>query len=248
MNRSENIVMTIVTKNRVIELANELCEIGVFEQVASAHNLTFSKSKLDEFLRRDILDEMVQEIQEENSELGDYIISIFFEYQRIQVHNRVTELARKLCEGGVFKQVASEHDLSFSKSKLDEFLRSYTFADMIQAIREEEDPEMYEGEDGDKTLGDYLISVFFEYRKKQIKNRVNKMLDEFCDIGVFQKIALEDNLNFSKSKLEKFLRDNLDDMINAILMEKDSLYEGEDGDKLLGGYLISVCVDNTMQE
>ena len=248
MNSSENILMTITPK-RVIEVATELCETGEFEKIASEHDLTFRKSKLDEFLRGDMVQVMIQEMaQEEDSNLENYIIAFFFEYERIQVHNRVTELARKLCESGVFKQVAFKHSLSFSEAKLDEFLRSYTFNEMVKAISEEEDPEIYEGEDGDKTLGDYLISVFFEYRKNQLKNRVNKMLDEFFQIGVFQKIALEDNLNFSKSKLEQFLRDNLDDMVNTLLMEKDSLYQGEDGDKLLGGYLISVCVDNTMQE
>ena len=246
MNSSENILMTITPK-RVIEVATELCETGEFEKIASEHDLTFRKSKLDEFLRGDMVQVMIQEMAQD-SNLENYIIAFFFEYERIQVHNRVTELARKLCESGVFKQVAFKHSLSFSEAKLDEFLRSYTFNEMVKAISEEEDPEIYEGEDGDKTLGDYLISVFFEYRKNQLKNRVNKMLDEFFQIGVFQKIALEDNLNFSKSKLEQFLRDNLDDMVNSLLMEKDSLYQGEDGDKLLGGYLISVCVDNTMQE
>ena len=247
MNSSENIVMTI-TPNRVFEVANELCERGEFEKSASELDLTFRKSKLDEFLRRSDMVQLLINGQEEDSNLENYIMAFFFEYERIQVHNRVVKLALKLCESGVFKQVAFDHSLSFSEAKFDEFLRSYTFKEMVQAIREEEDPEIYEGEDGDKTLGDYLISVFFEYRKNQIKNRVINMLDEFRNIGVFQKIALEDNLNFSKSKLDEFLRDNLDDMVNMLLMEKDSLYEGEDGDKLLGGYLISVCVDNTMQE
>ena len=247
MNSSENIVMTI-TPNRVFEVANELCERGEFEKSASELDLTFRKSKLDEFLRRSDMVQLLINGQEEDSNLENYIMAFFFEYERIQVHNRVVKLALKLCESGVFKQVAFDHSLSFSEAKFDEFLRSYTFKEMVQAIREEEDPEIYEGEDGDKTLGDYIISVFFEYRKNQLKNRVINMLDEFRNIGVFQKIALEDNLNFSKSKLDEFLRDNLDDMVNMLLMEKDSLYEGEDGDKLLGGYLISVCVDNTMQE
>ena len=247
MNSSENIVMTI-TPNRVFEVANELCERGEFEKSASELDLTFRKSKLDEFLRRSDMVQLLINGQEEDSNLENYIMAFFFEYERIQVHNRVVKLALKLCESGVFKQVAFDHSLSFSETKFDEFLRSYTFKEMVQAIREEEDPEIYEGEDGDKTLGDYIISVFFEYRKNQLKNRVINMLDEFRNIGVFQKIALEDNLNFSKSKLDEFLRDNLDDMVNMLLMEKDSLYEGEDGDKLLGGYLISVCVDNTMQE
>lgn len=255
MNTSDNIVMTItpeIIKNRVIQFAGELCERGEFHKFASENDLTFIKTKFDEFLRDDIINQIVQAIQEdyegEDSEGdqeiqedgGSGIISIFFNYQRVQVKNRVIQLARELCENGEFKKFAYENYLSFTASKLDEFLKDYTIEQMVDKIQKEF--QVYEC---DKLLGDYIITVFFEYRRTQIKNRLIQTLATLCHMGVFQNIAFEHNLNFNKSKLDEFIRNNLNEMVKAIEMEKDSLYEEEDG-KLLKEYLMSVCVENTM--
>lgn len=252
MNTSENIVMTIapeIIKDRVLQFASELYKSGEFDKFASKYNLTFTKSELDEFLRDDIIDMLIQEIQQggedegeskDRDNLEECIICVFFDYQKTRIKNRVLELTRELCERGEFKKFASEHDLSFTASKLDEFLRDYTIDQMVEVIQREGD-NAYSGK-----LGDHIISTFFEFRRKEIKNRVIKILAEFCISEGFQKIASEYNLVFDKSKLDQFLRANLDEMVKAIMLEKDSLYEGEDGNKLLQGYLVSVCVENTM--
>jgi galactitol-specific phosphotransferase system IIB component len=251
MNTSENIVMNIdseITKNEVSLLTSDLCQRGEFDRVATEYNLIFTKSKLDDFFTEDIIGTMIQGMKDEQLrskvDLEGYIIAFFFEYQRVKVKNRVIELVEKLYESRIFKQFASENDLSFSLDKLNEFLKSYTYDEMITKIQK--NSQIYEGENGDKLLGDYIVSSFFEYRRSQIENRVLFMLTKFCNLGVFHKIAHEHNLIFIKSRLDEFISANIDEMIQALQMEKDSVYEGEDGDKLLEEYIISVCVENVM--
>ena len=220
MNTCENILMT---KNRVLQLANELFERGEFKNS--------TKSELDEFLMGDIIDELAQDVEQEGEqegELEECIIEMFFDYQRTQIKNRLIKLARDLYESGEFDKA--------SASKLDEFLLDYTIDQMVEAIQKETHD----------LTGDYIISKFFEYRRMQVKNRVIKFFAEFCDMGGFNKIATEYNFTFSKDKLHQFISENLQNIIGSIMIEKDSLFEGENGNKLLQDYLISLFVENTI--
>lgn len=216
-----------MTKNRVLQLANDLFERGEFKNS--------TKSELDEFLMGDIIDELAQDVaqqqaqgESEEGELEECIIEMFFDYQRTQIKNRLIKLARDLYESGEFDKV--------SASKLDEFLLDYTIDQMVEAIQKETHD----------LTGDYIISKFFEYRRMQVKNRVIKFYAEFCDMGGFNKIATEYNFTFSKDKLHQFIRENLQNIIDSIMIEKDSLFEGENGNKLLQDYLISLFVENTI--
>jgi len=152
MNTSENTIM-IIDSEIIKNIIRELQEKGEFERIAYEHSLTFIKSNFDTFLSEYSIELMVQGMKEENLskkvDLEGYIICFFFEYQKVQVQNRVIKLADELYQSGMFKKFAFENDYSFSVSKFNEFLSSYTFDEMIKKIQKEY--ELYEGEDGDKS-------------------------------------------------------------------------------------------------
>ena len=175
---TKNIVMSIapqsISKQRIIDLVTS----SVFQDMLKEVALEFTQLKFNKFLRLTI-DGMAKEIMKgentlDSELLAEYLMSVFIENEsRFTTtlsefafsHRPVlveTEDTKKqimtLVRTEMFQEMLGKIAIQFTQAKLNHFLR-FNIDAMVREIGGE---KLFQKEDGDKFLMEYLVCVFIE--------------------------------------------------------------------------------------
>ena len=174
MNMDMSIAPQSISKKRI----NELVSSSVFQDMLKEVAFEFTQFKFNKFLRLTI-DAMAKEIMEgenrlDSEMLAEYLMSVFIENEsRFTTtlsefafsHRPVlveTEDTKKqiitLIRSEMFQEMLGKIAIQFTQAKLNYFLR-FNIDAMVREIGGE---KLFQKEDGDKFLMEYLLCVFIE--------------------------------------------------------------------------------------
>ena len=178
MDMTNNIVMSIAPQVISKQRINELVSTSVFQYILKEVALEFTQFKFNKFLRLTI-DAMVKVIIEgentlDSELLAEYLMSVFIQNESrfttvlsefAYSHRAVlveTEDTKKqimtLVRSEMFQEMLGKIAIQFTQAKLNHFLRFNIDA----IVREIGGEKLFQKEDGDKFLMEYLVCVFIE--------------------------------------------------------------------------------------
>lgn len=178
MDMTNNIVMSIAPQVISKQRINELVSTSVFQDILKEVALEFTQFKFNKFLRLTI-DAMAKVIIEgentlDSELLAEYLMSVFIQNESrfttvlsefAYSHRAVlveTEDTKKqimtLVRSEMFQEMLGKIAIQFTQAKLNHFLRFNIDA----IVREIGGEKLFQKEDGDKFLMEYLVCVFIE--------------------------------------------------------------------------------------